>query len=334
MKVEESLNVTFDETPPPPKTIPLEEDDLVEEQAIEIGIRAIGYRDAGYSISEDPEEDPLKEPKEEGIPYSYHVCTDVPSFPFSVLIYIGCSDLLLLAIEDFVVYCDASNQGMECVLMQRGKKELNMGQRRGIELFSDYDCKIHYHLGKENVVADVFSRKEMVKPKQVGAISMTIQSCIKEKLLAAQNKATKEENALVEILRGLGQQIEKKGDGGQNHYGFITKLPRSSGGYDTIWRWTVYNTFLAIVAETLRNAIGYELLVLCAEVGENRLIVSEMVQETTDKVDPFEEIRVDKTLCFVEEPAEIMDHEVKKLKRSRILIVKVRWNSKRGPEFT
>ncbi|GJS60260.1 hypothetical protein Tco_0655044 [Tanacetum coccineum] len=48
---------------------------------------------------------------------------------------------------------------------------------------------------------------------------------------------------------------------------------------------------------------------------------------------PLEEIKVDKTLRFVEEHVEIMDHEVKKLKRSRIPIVKVRWNSKRGPEF-
>ncbi|GKF96317.1 hypothetical protein Tco_0289052, partial [Tanacetum coccineum] len=47
---------------------------------------------------------------------------------------------------------------------------------------------------------------------------------------------------------------------------------------------------------------------------------------------PFEEIRVDKTLCFVKEPMEIMDREVKRLKRSRIPIVKVRWNSKRGPK--
>ncbi|GKC53037.1 hypothetical protein Tco_1075782 [Tanacetum coccineum] len=37
---------------------------------------------------------------------------------------------------------------------------------------------------------------------------------------------------------------------------------------------------------------------------------------------------------FVEEPVEIMDREVKRLKRSRIPLVKVRWNSKRGPEFT
>ncbi|GJW84225.1 putative reverse transcriptase domain-containing protein [Tanacetum coccineum] len=46
------------------------------------------------------------------------------------------------------------------------------------------------------------------------------------------------------------------------------------------------------------------------------------------------EIKVDRTLHFVEEPVEIMDREIKKLKRRRIAPVKVRWNSKRGPEFT
>ncbi|GJS03095.1 putative reverse transcriptase domain-containing protein [Tanacetum coccineum] len=49
---------------------------------------------------------------------------------------------------------------------------------------------------------------------------------------------------------------------------------------------------------------------------------------------PLDEIKVDKTLRFVEEPVEIMDREVKSLKRSKIALVKVRWNSKRGPEFT
>ncbi|GJX33702.1 hypothetical protein Tco_0245259, partial [Tanacetum coccineum] len=49
---------------------------------------------------------------------------------------------------------------------------------------------------------------------------------------------------------------------------------------------------------------------------------------------PLNEIKIDKTLRFVEEPVEIMDREVKSLKRSRIALVKVRWNSKHGPEFT
>ncbi|GJT86011.1 putative reverse transcriptase domain-containing protein [Tanacetum coccineum] len=49
---------------------------------------------------------------------------------------------------------------------------------------------------------------------------------------------------------------------------------------------------------------------------------------------PLNDIKIDKTLCFVEEPVEIMDREVKSLKHSRIPFVKVCWDSKRGPEFT
>ncbi|GJX46232.1 putative reverse transcriptase domain-containing protein [Tanacetum coccineum] len=49
---------------------------------------------------------------------------------------------------------------------------------------------------------------------------------------------------------------------------------------------------------------------------------------------PLDEIQIDGKLQFIEEPIEIIDHEVKRLKLSRILIVKVRWNSRRGPEFT
>ncbi|GKF19930.1 putative reverse transcriptase domain-containing protein [Tanacetum coccineum] len=49
---------------------------------------------------------------------------------------------------------------------------------------------------------------------------------------------------------------------------------------------------------------------------------------------PLDEIQIDEKLYFIEEPVEIMDREVKHLKQSRIPIVKVRWNSRRGPEFT
>ncbi|GJW81734.1 putative reverse transcriptase domain-containing protein [Tanacetum coccineum] len=49
---------------------------------------------------------------------------------------------------------------------------------------------------------------------------------------------------------------------------------------------------------------------------------------------PLDEIQVDAKLNFVEEPVEILEREFKKLKQSRIAIVKVRWNSKRGLEFT
>nr|GEZ96226.1 putative reverse transcriptase domain-containing protein [Tanacetum cinerariifolium] len=49
---------------------------------------------------------------------------------------------------------------------------------------------------------------------------------------------------------------------------------------------------------------------------------------------PLEGIHVDDRLQFVEEPVEIMEQEIKRLKRSWIPLVKVRWNSRRGPEFT
>ncbi|GJZ37994.1 hypothetical protein Tco_0584185 [Tanacetum coccineum] len=48
----------------------------------------------------------------------------------------------------------------------------------------------------------------------------------------------------------------------------------------------------------------------------------------------FDEIHIDDKLRFVEEPVEIMDREVKRLKKSRIPIIKVRWNTRRCPEFT
>nr|GEY46306.1 putative reverse transcriptase domain-containing protein [Tanacetum cinerariifolium] len=49
---------------------------------------------------------------------------------------------------------------------------------------------------------------------------------------------------------------------------------------------------------------------------------------------PLDEVQLDDKLHFIEEPVEIMDHEVKRLKQSRIPIVKVRWNSHQGPEYT
>ncbi|GKF08929.1 putative reverse transcriptase domain-containing protein, partial [Tanacetum coccineum] len=176
---------------------------------------------------------------------------------------------LLDGIEDFVVYCDASNQGLGCVLMQRGKviayaspqlkiheknytthdlelgavvfalktwrhylygtksviytdhkslqhifdqKELNIRQRRWIELFSDYECEIRYHPGKANAVADALSRKERVKLKRVREMAMTIQSGVKRMILAAQSEAFKQENAPAERLHDLDQQMKKKKD--------------------------------------------------------------------------------------------------------------------------
>ncbi|GJS83804.1 putative reverse transcriptase domain-containing protein [Tanacetum coccineum] len=133
--------------------------------------------------------------------------------------------------DNFVVYCDASLQGLGAVLMQREKviayasrqlkpheenytthdlelgavifalkiwrhylygtkctvftdhkslqhilrqKELNMRQRRWLELLADYDCEICYHPRKANVVADALSRKKRIKPLRVRALILTV----------------------------------------------------------------------------------------------------------------------------------------------------------------
>ncbi|GKD58572.1 putative reverse transcriptase domain-containing protein [Tanacetum coccineum] len=159
--------------------------------------------------------------------------------------------------NDFIVYCDASLQGLGAVLMQREKviayasrqlkpheenyttydlelgavvfalkiwrhylygtkctvltdykslqhilhqKELNMRQRCWLELLTDYDCKIHYHLGKANVVADSLSGKERIKPLRVRALVMTLHPKLPSQILKTQTKAIKEENIEAENL--------------------------------------------------------------------------------------------------------------------------------------
>nr|GFC41682.1 putative reverse transcriptase domain-containing protein [Tanacetum cinerariifolium] len=72
------------------------------------------------------------------------------------------------------------------------QKELNLHQRRCMELFRDYDCEICYHPGKANVVADALSRKEQRKLRLAQAMSMTIYSSIKSRILKAQSEASKD----------------------------------------------------------------------------------------------------------------------------------------------
>ncbi|GJR71205.1 hypothetical protein Tco_0083570 [Tanacetum coccineum] len=265
------------------------------------------------------------------------------------------------------------------------------------EMLRDLDQQMEKRAdnGKANVVTDVLSRKERVKPRRVRAMAMTIQYGVRGMILAAQSEAFKQENIEMDDLPCV----------------------------------------LANTAESVKDTIGFESPVLWAEIGESSLIGPELVQETTNKVvlikeklkaardrqksyannrhkplefevgdrvllkvspwrgvirfgkrgklapryvGPFEilkrigpvayrlrlpeelssvhdtfhvsnlkkcladanlhvplnEIKIDKTLRFVEEPVEIMDREIKKLKRSKIALVKVRWNSKRGSEFT
>ncbi|GJW22655.1 hypothetical protein Tco_0033277 [Tanacetum coccineum] len=82
------------------------------------------------------------------------------------------------------------------------QKELNMRQRRWLELLADYDCEIRYHPGKANVVADALSRKERIKTLRVRSLAMTIHPKLPSKIIKAQTEALKEENQ-VRYLRGM-----------------------------------------------------------------------------------------------------------------------------------
>nr|GEV34564.1 hypothetical protein [Tanacetum cinerariifolium] len=218
--------------------------------------------------------------------------------------------------ENFIVYCDASLKGFGAVLIQRenviayaslqlkkheenytthdlelGTKELNIRQRRWIELLSDYDCEIRYHPGKGNVVADALSRKDR-EPLRVRSLVTTIHTNLPKKILEAQTKAMKEENVKAE------------------------NLERTPSGYDSIW----------VIVDHLTKSVHF------------------LPMKKMDNIEKLAQLYLKEIVCRHEvpvsiisdrdKPVEIMDREVKQLKQSQIPIVKVRWNSRRVPEYT
>ncbi|GJW91274.1 putative reverse transcriptase domain-containing protein [Tanacetum coccineum] len=92
------------------------------------------------------------------------------------------------------------------------QKELNMRQRRWLELLSDYDCELRYHLGKANVVADALSQKSRPKLLRVRALVMTIGLNLPIQILNAKVEARKEENYGTKDLCCMIKNLETRAE--------------------------------------------------------------------------------------------------------------------------
>nr|GEY16521.1 hypothetical protein [Tanacetum cinerariifolium] len=323
--------------------------------------------------------------------------------------------------DDFVVYRDASLRGFRAVLMQQEKslqyildqKELNMRHRRWIELLSDYNCKIRYHPGKENVVPDTLSRKER-EPIRVKALVMTVHPSLHDQICNAQSEAMEKKNVKAENLGRFIEPIFKIHPDGTSMEKLTQlylkevicrhKVPisiisdRDSKFTSSFWRslqealgtrldmstayhpktngqsektiqilgdmlracvidfrgsWDQhlplvelsYNNsyhasikaapFEALNGRKCRSLVGWSETVRIQRRGQG--YAQGVAIERCDSFQKTWEAESKKCLSdesLSKEPAKIMDRKVKRLKQSRIPIVKVRWNSYGGPEYT
>ncbi|GKD74501.1 putative reverse transcriptase domain-containing protein [Tanacetum coccineum] len=103
-----------------------------------------------------------------------------------------------------------------------------------IELLSDYDCEIRYHLGKANIVADALSHKERIKPLCVRALMMTVHNDLPNQILEAKKEAMKKKNVRAKNLGRLIKQIFEFCPDGMRCFGNRVWLPRFSGLRDLV----------------------------------------------------------------------------------------------------
>ncbi|GJW07694.1 putative reverse transcriptase domain-containing protein [Tanacetum coccineum] len=248
---------------------------------------------------------------------------------------------IIVFIDDILIY---SKSKEEHEIHLRLVLELLRKEKLGVdELSSDHECAIRYHWERK-VVVDALSRKERVKPKRVRAMAMTIQSGVKGMILAAQGKRS--------IRRTCLQKVawSRSTDGRGRRLEFVLSDPiwvRLLGGVERELRpklirlrtrldmSTAYRPQTDGQSERTIQTLEDMLRACVIDFGDRQKSYADNRRKPLEfkvgdrvllKVLPWKGvIRFGKR--------EIMDREIKKLKRSKIALVKVHWNLKRGFEF-
>nr|GEW20009.1 hypothetical protein [Tanacetum cinerariifolium] len=253
-----------------------------------------------------------------------------------------------------VVFTD--HKSLQHILDQ---KELNMRQCRWLELLSDYDYEIRYHPGKANMVADALSQKERNKPLRVRALVLTMCLNLSVQILNAQVEAIKEEDFRTEDLCGMIKKLEQRTQLDMS----TTYHPQSDGQsertiqtledmthacvidfgkalYSRKFRSPIFwaevgdtqLTGLQIVHEQLRRSFRSRSVFKLYEIDRRATLIGDKCFVDEPLAIPLDEIQIDEKLNYIEELVKIMDQELKCLKQSRILIVKVSNDELEAPE--
>ncbi|GJT05976.1 putative reverse transcriptase domain-containing protein [Tanacetum coccineum] len=237
---------------------------------------------------------------------------------------------------------------------------------RWIELLSDYDCEIWYHPGKAKVMADSLSQKERNKPLRVRALMMIVHNHLPKQIHEAQKEAMKRKNSEVrdsqltspELICDTTEKIVQI----KNH--LLTARSRQNSYADRRTKPLEFEVddLVMLKVSPWKGVVGFgkrgklspryigpfNILARVGPVAYTLELTEELkgIHSTFhvlnlknclaegDIVVLMDEIQLDDKLHMIEEPVEVVDREVKRLKQSRIPIVQVCWNSQRGPEFT